>query len=302
MALSLNSNFVGVDAGMYISASLFQGDTLAGQHIGILPNVKKTAFIQRYDFGNLIQAYSETYTSSGTLTQTERSVTPTQLSVMYTLPIKQFEATWEATKMIPGAGKSAPSPTLQAYILNQMNLQTSQEMEYNIIRGNMTGATSEISGYTKFDGLLRVVDGANPTRVNGTTLSSTNIVDEMNKVYTQMAIQPGGTKGYKLFVSPAAAGFYSQKSAGVSLEKYYVGSREMNFLGVEVVALAGMPTNFMLAIRKENAWFATDLLSDLNQINLLDMRMVTGDMQFRYRADFSAGVQIGYGPECILYK
>jgi hypothetical protein len=227
--------------------------------------------------------------------------------VNWTLDIKTFEATFMAERMMAGAGKSEPPADFQSYILQRMVKKTASEIEMNIWRGNFTGATNELSGYTKFTGLLRQIDVASPTRVAGTTLSPSNIVAELQKMYNGILTgQTGATiterTDINIYCSIPASGFYKQAVATASAEKYYVGDVTLNFLGVNIIPLPGIPTNIMVGAPKDFLCFGTDVASDSNEVNIIDMRQTTNDYKFRYRSDFKAGTQVVNGSEIVLYK
>ena len=304
---SISSNYAGFASADYISAALFEGKTLSMGLINIIPNIKHKFHIQKVDFSNdLVQAYAATFNDTSTLTHTERTLDPTDLMVNFKHDIKAYEAMWDAERMTAGAGNSQPSPTLQSYILNQMGKQTSQIMEFELWRGNMTGNSVTISGYTKFDGLLRVIDQASPQRVSATTLTKSNILYELGRVYDSWNsnVSQIPALNAKLFVPVDVPGMYNQAiaSGNSAVHGYYIGDKPMDFLGVELIPTPGLPSNFIVMAEPKNLYFGTDLTSDMNSVRLVDMRDTTADYNFRYRADFKAGTQVAVGAQIVFYK
>lgn len=302
MSASITTTYAGKEAAGYISESLFQGKTLAGNYCTILANVKNKIAVQRVDItGSLVQTYACDFNSVGTVSIDERILDPTRLMTSFEECITTYEAHWMAEHMKPGANNSEPTPEFKKYIIDLMAKKISQAIEFNLWRGNMTGATAAISGYTSFTGLLRTIDQASPVRVNGATITSSNVYSEIGKVYNAIPSQILG-QSIKIFVSYATASAYKFALSGSPLQNQFVGDKPLDFLGIELVVVPGMPDNFMVAANPANLFVGTDLLSDANEIRVVDMRDTLLSDNFRYRANYSFGTQIGYGSEIVLYK
>jgi len=61
-----------------------------------------------------------------------------------------------------------------------------------------------------------------------------------------------------------------------------------------------MPANSMVFAQKSNLWFGTNLLSDWNNIQLVDMGE-WAEENVRFSAKFFAGVQYGMSNEIAVY-
>ena len=57
----------------------------------------------------------------------------------------------------------------------------------------------------------------------------------------------------------------------------------------------------MMAAQKSNLYFGTGLLSDHNEVKLLDMGDLDGSQNVRVVMRFTAGVQIGIAPDVVIY-
>jgi len=58
----------------------------------------------------------------------------------------------------------------------------------------------------------------------------------------------------------------------------------------------------MAAAQKSNLFFGTGLLSDHNEVKLLDMADLDGSQNCRVIMRFTAGIQYGIGSEIVLYN
>ena len=61
-----------------------------------------------------------------------------------------------------------------------------------------------------------------------------------------------------------------------------------------------MPSDHIVAGQKSNIYFGTGLLSDHNEVKLLDMADLDGSQNVRVVMRFSAGVQYGIGSDLAL--
>ena len=64
----------------------------------------------------------------------------------------------------------------------------------------------------------------------------------------------------------------------------------------------GMSDNTMVAAEKSNLYFGTGLLSDQNEVKVIDMADIDGSQNVRVVMRFTAGVQYGIGSDIVLYS
>ena len=64
----------------------------------------------------------------------------------------------------------------------------------------------------------------------------------------------------------------------------------------------GLADNTMMAAQKSNLYFGTGLLSDHNEVKLLDMGDLDGSQNVRAIMRFTSGVQYGIGSDIVLYS
>jgi hypothetical protein len=62
-----------------------------------------------------------------------------------------------------------------------------------------------------------------------------------------------------------------------------------------------MDDDYIVAAQKSNLYFGTGLLSDHNEVKLLDMADLDGSQNVRVVMRFTAGVQYGIGGDIVLY-
>ena len=62
-----------------------------------------------------------------------------------------------------------------------------------------------------------------------------------------------------------------------------------------------MPVDHIVAGQKSNLYFGTGLLSDHNEVKLLDIGDLDGSQNVRVIMRFTAGVQYGIGSDLVLF-
>jgi hypothetical protein len=81
----------------------------------------------------------------------------------------------------------------------------------------------------------------------------------------------------------------------------WFNSQDLMFDGVKVAVADGLSSNKMVAAQKSNLFFGTGLLSDKNEVRLIDMADIDGSQNFRLIMRFSAGIQYGIGSDIVYY-
>jgi len=77
---------------------------------------------------------------------------------------------------------------------------------------------------------------------------------------------------------------------------------DLAFDGVKLFVASGLSDNTMAAAQKSNLFFGTGLLSDAQEVKLLDMADLDGSQNVRVIMRFTAGIQYGLGSEIVLYN
>ena len=76
----------------------------------------------------------------------------------------------------------------------------------------------------------------------------------------------------------------------------------LSFDGVKLFVANGLGDNKAVAAEKSNLFFGTGLLSDHNEVKLIDMADLDGSQNVRVVMRFTAGVQYGIGSDIVLYS
>ena len=110
-----------------------------------------------------------------------------------------------------------------------------------------------------------------------------------------------------LYVSTNVAKAYQQALAGGAIgangwnNQMNVGEKPFNFNGVEIVLCPGMSSNKIVAAQKSNLFFGTGLLSDYNEVKVIDMANIDGSQNYRIVMRYTGGTQIGILSDVVYY-
>jgi hypothetical protein len=80
-----------------------------------------------------------------------------------------------------------------------------------------------------------------------------------------------------------------------------IGEKPYNFQGIEMVLCPGLSDSNIVAAQKSNLFFGTGLLSDYNQVKVIDMSDIDGSQNYRIIMRFTSGVQFGVGQDIVYY-
>ena len=301
MAFTTTSNFSGKAAGFYISAALKEATSL--DFLTIIENVKFKSNIQRMAGSGVVADATCDFTDAGTLALTEKVLEPKNLQINLDLCKKTLLDSWEALQMRAGAG-APPPPSFEDYVISYMGEIIADATEESIWEG------TAVAG--KFNGFLGAATGFLLPGVDATVIQSSasaaydasNIIANLQTLTADMAanISPILRKeDLHIYMNAKTYAFYVSAVSTLGYVNAYNmnGDYEPVFEGYRIAVCPGMADNQVVAARKSNLFFGTDLVSDHTRITLMDMANLDGSDNMRLVARYSAGVQTGVGADIV---
>ena len=301
---SITTTYAGEKAAGYISAALLSANTIDKGGITVKPNVKFKQVIKRLSTTDLIADGSCDFAATDTVTLDEKILQPEEFQVNLNLCKSDFRDDWDAISMGYSAFDNLP-PSFQEFLIAEIIAKIADKNEKNI----WMGATATAG---EFDGLvaLATADGT-VNDVAGTTITAANVIAEMGKVVDAMPSALYGKSDVKLYVAQnvykayvrALGGFGADGvgAAGYEAKGNNQAINSLLFDGVEVFLANGLDSNYMYLAESSNIFFGTGLLSDHNEVKVLDMADIDGSQNVRFVMRFTAGVQHGFGSDIVLY-
>jgi hypothetical protein len=302
---SITTTYAGEFAGKYISAALLSGTTIANGGIEVKPNIKFKEVIKKIATNDLVKNATCDFDATSTVTLTEQILQPEEFQVNLQLCKKDFRSDWEAVNMGFSAFDSLP-PSFADFLLSHVVDKVAQKTEQNIWRG-VTANVGEFDGFVA----LATADAA-VVDVVGTAITAANVIAEMGKVVDAIKAELYGSEDLYLYVSQNVARAYVRALGGFAAQglgangtnaegTQWYNNGALTFDGVKIFLANGLANNFMMAAEKSNLYFGTGLLSDNQEVKVIDLEDIDGSQNVRVVMRFTAAVQFGIASDIVLY-
>jgi hypothetical protein len=318
-----NSTYAGEAASGYIAAALLSANTLDKKLVTIMPNVKYKSVIQKLALSSLISDASCDFNPTATASISERVLTPEEFQVNLQLCKQQFVQSWEALQLGFSAFDEIPK-NFNDFLISYVGGNVAQAIEESIWQGN-TATNGQFSGFeTLFSAsvALAASDSVLPARLTGGTsaiisgsVTSANVIQKLQSVVETIPTTVYGKQDLVIYVGTNVAKEYQLATAGLTStgttlanvgangyqNQFVIGEKPYNFNGIDIVLCPGMSDNKIVAAQKSNLFFGTGLLSDMNEVKVIDMANIDGSQNYRIIMRYTAGVQFGIGQDIVYY-
>lgn len=314
MATSITTTYAGEFAGKYVAASLLSAPTIEKGGVTVLPNVRYKQLLQKVADTNLVRNATCSFSDASTITLTERFITVKDLQVNLELCKADYFQTWQAAELGFSNFKELPKS-----FADFMIARVAERVAANIETAFWTGATGTNGS---FDGISTIValDPALPAaqEVTGTTVTALNVVTELGKIVDAIPAALYGNPGLRIYVSTNIAKAYVRALGGFStvsgvtgnvapapgvggLSTTWYNQGALSIDGIEIFWAPGLAANTAIATTVDNLFFGTSVLSDLNEVKVIDMADIDGSQNVRMIMRFVGGAQYGAVEDVVTY-
>jgi len=308
---SITSTYEGEAAADYIAAALLSAKTLDNQAITIKPNVKFKEVIQKLDVSGIVQDASCDFATSGSVSVSERILEPKELQVNLSLCKSEFVDSWEALSLGYSAFDEIPR-NFTDYLVSYVGGKVAEATETSIwqgaaaTNGEFGGFETAFSASVATGGATDVNAAASGGAVISGSVTSANVVDKLTGVVETIPSTVYGKEDLVIYVGTKVLKAWQTSQSGVTNigsfnNQLNVGEKPLNFQGIEIVHCPGMSDDKIVAAQKSNLFFGTGLLSDYNEVRVLDMADLDGSQNFRVIMRYTAGTQFGIGQDIVYY-
>jgi len=315
---SITTTYAGEFAGEYIAAALLEANTISQGGVTVKPNVKFKEVIKKVSVDDIIKDATCDFDPTSTVTLTEAILQPEEQQVNLQLCKKDFQSDWEAVQMGYSSFDSLP-PSFADFIIGHVAAKVAERTEKSIWEG-------DTSTNGQFDGLTTKIaaDAGLPAaqEVAGATITASNVIAELGKLVDAIPASLYGSDDLFLYVSQNIARSYVRALGGFAAVQNAAGNDNVGSIGangvgsngtmwyqggglsidgVKIFVANGLGDNKAIAAEKSNLFFGTGLLSDHNEVKLLDMADLDGSQNARLVMRFSAGVQYAQISDITTY-
>ena len=324
---AITSTYAGEAASGYIAAALLSANTLDKKLVTIMPNVKYKSVIQKLDVSGIIQDASCDFVTSGSVAISEQVLTPKELQVNLELCKQEFVDSWEALQLGFSAFDQIPA-SFNDFLVSYVGGKVAEATEIAIWQGSNTNGS--FPGFTTLFSASVAVTGSTSVIAAGTSgptsragalsgsIDSTNVIAKLQGLVDSIPNEVYGKQDLVIYIPTNVAKAYQTATAGLSVvttgagsvtnigangyqNSFTIGEKPYNFNGIDLVLCPGMPSSKMVAAQKSNLFFGTGLLSDYNEVRVLDMANLDGSQNYRIIMRYTAGVQFGIGEDIVYY-
>lgn len=305
---NITTSYAGQWAGKYVSAALLSAPTIEGGGVTVMPNVKFKSVIQRLETTNFLQDATCDFNPAGQVNLTERILEVKDLQVNMTLCKKEFHSTWQSIEMGYSSFDTLPK-SFADYLIAYAAEKVAAANEVSIWQGS-----SSVSG--QFDGLFTTAqaDVLLPPAQNiaGGTINAGNVIPALQSVYAAIPASLFGKPDLKIYVSQdvlkayvAALGGFSAlatSNSGVNAQgTMWYNNGMVTFNGLPIFMANGLPSSSMMATTTSNLYFGCSLLSDTQEVRVIDTSATLGDDNVRVIMRYAAGAQYGVIEDIVIY-
>jgi hypothetical protein len=288
---------------------LLPAPTIANNLITVKQNVKYKEVLKRVGLDDIVKDGSCDFDPTSTLTLTDKILEPKDLQINLSLCKADFRSDWEAIQMGYSAFDNLPK-NFADFLIAHVAEKSAARNELSIWQGD-SATTGQFDGFEKLLSLDTELPAAQ--EVTGTTVDAANVVAQLGLIIDAMPDTLYGREDLRLYVSNnifkayvRALGGYGAAGVGANGfenkgNMWYTTGGALYFDGIPVVMCPGMSADTAILSTIDNMYFGTGLLSDHQEVKVLDMADLDGSQNVRVVMRFTAGVQYAFAADVVTY-
>jgi len=294
---NITTNFIGEEAGGYIAEMIKEANTISDNLITVLPNVVSPQFVRKIQTADGFQDYACGWSPTGSITLNEKQLAPKKIKWDLELCKEDFRQLWTAQEMGFSAHNDNLPATEVGAMLADIGSRVARKVDTDIWEGdNADGNFAGIVPALVADG--DVIDVATPT-----TITSTNVEAELGDFIDAIPDALLGSDGWVNLVSTnVIRALRRAYGATARSNGTFLKPSEFEYEGYVLTEGKGLNANTMVGYNKNQIFFGTGLLSDLNEVRIKDMDETDLSGLVRMKLVMTGGVQYAYGGEIVLYR
>lgn len=271
-------------------------------------NIKEKTKIADLSFGTLLHEAGCDYVG-GNSALDAKEMEPCKIQIGTDVCMYELEDSFLADWMQAGSNGEWMPAEFASHFYEVLGENVAERLEILTFQGDTDyvadGEDDPLAYLALCDGLEKKLCSATipvDQNIAGITITVNNVVAELTKVYNNIPKALRKNKAEVLWlVSTEIADIYRLAVATQSAEVYTAQMPQLNFLGYTLTEAQGLSEGVMLASKATNYIFLADLVSDPEDLNIIDLSKTTGDKRIRVRSDFKFGVDYLNDAEWVAY-
>ena len=262
----------------WFTRAMFGGRLVQGGYIRVLTGIKGDELLSQIDLANKILQIDGkdcAWTPNQIIKLSEKTAKVSTYKINLEQCIDELEQKRTVYQLSPGAKNESLPDELEAATMQLIAIGLSNEIEEMIIGGDSTVDPNQ------FDGMVKtLLDSTDAIKLVGVTLTKANVLDTIESGYNAIpeevlqAEDAGtlfvlGSYNTRRLIRAALADKTNQViAASWTVDDTDKKNPKLYYLGVEFVPAKGIGNNTLVFYDSTNAFLLTDLLSDLEEIEL----------------------------------
>ena len=306
---SIATTYAGEKAAGYVAAALLSANTIENGGITVKPNVKFKEVLKRVSTDDILKNQICDFTATSTLTLSEKILQPETFMVNLSLCKKDFRSDWDAIEMGYSAFDELPK-SFADFLIGHVAAKVAAKTETNIWSG-INANEGEFDGFQSLLTADAELPAAQKLTAVGGGVTPLNVVAELGSIVDALPTRLYGEEGLTLYVSSniyrayvrSLGGFGANGlgSAGVNAQGNNQAFGDLMFDGIPLFMCNGMSDDTSILTVKDNLFFGTSLLSDMQEVKVLDMSDLDGSQNVRVIMRMTAGVQYAFAGDVVTY-
>jgi hypothetical protein len=309
--VNISTSYAGEFAGRYIAAALLSAPTIDKGGVTVMPNVKYKSVVKKVSTdANLVKDASCEFQPTGTVTLTERVVQPKELQVNLNLCKSTFSSDWSALEMGFSAFDVIPK-SFSDFLIAHVSEKVAAATEASIWTG-VGGTSGQFAGFGSIVSTDPLLPAAQEVAGTSAISAAATVITELGKIVDAIPATVYGKEDLKIYVPSGVARAYVRALGGFSVAatsnsgteakgtQWYTNG-ELSFDGIPLFVVNGLAANTAICAQSSNLYFATGLMSDMSEVQVIDTSATLGDKNCRVIMRYTAGVQIGAIEDVVTY-
>lgn len=262
----------------WFTRAMFGGRLVQGGYIRVLTGIKGDELLSMIDLENKILQIDGkdcAWTPNQIIKLSEKLATVKTYKINLEECIDVLENKRTVYSLSPGAQNEALPSDLEAATLALISIGLSNEIEEMIIGGDSTVDPNQIDGMQK-----QLIDSDEAVQLVGAVLTKSNVLSAFEAVYggfSEEMLQSEEQGTAYVFGAYSTRRLIREALTTVTNQTIYQSwsiddtdkkNPKLYYLGVEFVPVKGIGKNTLIGIASTNALLLTDLMSDLEDIEL----------------------------------
>lgn len=301
MAFVNNISYSGKYSFDFFAPALFQNDIMS--RFAPFDGVKNQITLPNLTLSGHVTPDSCAFSPAGSITLDPRVLKVCGFKVNETVCKEDIEATFMSERLRLGANAPVGPEEFNNFVLDQLQRRIGNDMQDVLWNGN-AGSTAGPAYLNECDGLLVQFGATGALSVAGATgVTAGNVIAQLSAAYATIpaAVKDSGAE-LVIFASQNIVDAYKIAQINTNGGLLPTGDKALNFLGIEIVAAPKMPANNMVIADPRNIAIGFDLLSDSQEVRVIDTSETIGESAIRIAARWKFGVTYRIGAEIVWYR